>query len=549
MMRSLACLLALAGACAHRAPIGELRFHTRAPVWRVDDRAPLAAPPEVRVYNRALYHADGYLVRRATRAMELRADVRAQDVNSLDEVPDSTWFTNRIGARELSLDELRAGPNTEPSPFDHLPWKITGAKIGGMSLGFVFEDARGVRYLLKFDQRDYPEMETGAHAIVHRILWAIGYNVPQDHVGSVRRGDLQIAPGAATRRPDGAKQPLTAAAFDAALAQVARTDDGRIRVLASRFLPGKPVGPYAREGTRADDPNDVIPHENRRSLRGQYSIFSWLSHTDMQEDNSLDVFVGDHVVHYLLDFGKALGVMGHQIKWQSSGHAYRFDAGMAARSLVTFGLWKRPWDGIEQPTLPGIGLFEAEHYDPGGWRANSIYFPLEDKDRFDAFWGAKLLMRFTPAQLAAIVDQAQYSDPRATRYMLDTLIARQRATARYWFDRVAPLDAFTAEPGPAGTARVCFTDLTLAYQLRTAATRYLADAYDRAGRPLGPSRALAAGPGGRACLDDLALAPTADAYSVLRLRVLRDSHELPPVELHLARDASGHPQVIGLRRR
>src|SRR5689334_13368025 len=98
-----AVVVAFAGACAHRAPIGELRFHNRAPVWRVEDRTPLAAPPEVRVYNRSLYHTDGFLVRRATRAMELRADVRAQDVNSLDEVPDSTWFTNRIGVRELSL--------------------------------------------------------------------------------------------------------------------------------------------------------------------------------------------------------------------------------------------------------------------------------------------------------------------------------------------------------------------------------------------------------------------------------------------------------------
>jgi hypothetical protein len=133
--------------------------------------------------------------------------------------------------------------------------------------------------------------------------------------------------------------------------------------------------------------------------------------------------------------------------------------------------------------------------------------------------------------------------------MLDTLIERQRITARHWFDRVAPLDAFTAEAAPTGTARVCFTDLTLAYQLRTTATHYLADAYDRAGRSFGAPRTLAAGPGGRACLDGLSLAPTVDAYTILRLRLQRDSHELPPVELHLARDAAGRPQIIGLRRR
>src|SRR5262249_53563912 len=162
-----------------------------------------------------------------TRAMEVRPELRAQDVNSLDEVPDSTWFTNRIAIRELSPDELRTGPNRSPSPFDHLPWTITGAKIGGASLGFIFKDALGGRYILKFDDADTPEMETGAHAIVHRILWAIGYNVPEDHVGSVCRGDLQIAPGATTKRPGGAASPLTAAELDAALAGVAHTGDGR----------------------------------------------------------------------------------------------------------------------------------------------------------------------------------------------------------------------------------------------------------------------------------------------------------------------------------
>jgi len=548
-LAALAAAAALTGACAHRAPIGELRFQNRPPVWRVDDRTPVAAVPEPRVYNRSLYHTDGYVVRRATRAMELRPEVRAQDVNSLDEVPDSTWFTNRIGVRELSPDELRVGPNTSPSPFDHLPWKVTGAKIGGLSLGFVFEDALGRKFLLKFDTPDAPEMETAAHAIVHRVLWGIGYNVPEDHVGYVRRGDLQIAPGATTRRDDGEKLPLTADALDAALAGVAWTEDGRIRVLASRFLPGKPIGPYAREGTRADDPNDVIPHENRRSLRGLYPIFSWLNSTDMQEDNSLDVFEGDHVVHYLLDFGKALGVMGHLMKWQSSGHTYHYDAGMALRSLVSLGLWKRPWDGMAPPALRGIGLLDAEHYDPGAWRANSVYWPLEDKDRFDAFWGAKLLMRFSRAQLAAIVDEARFTDPRASRYMLETLIERQRRTARYWFDRVAPLDGFTVEDASGGAARVCFTDLTLAYHLHAASTRYLVDAYDRAGRALGPERALGPGAGGRACTGALAPSSAADGYTIVRLRVRRNAHELPPIELHLARDAAGRPQVIGLRRR
>src|SRR5688572_15679893 len=104
-----------AGACA-RAPVSELRFKNQPPVWRVDDRKPLAAAPKERIYNRTLYHVDGFFIRRATRALDAKPYVRAKDVNSLDEVPDSSWFTNRIGRHEMSNAELRRGPNRGPDP-------------------------------------------------------------------------------------------------------------------------------------------------------------------------------------------------------------------------------------------------------------------------------------------------------------------------------------------------------------------------------------------------------------------------------------------------
>ena len=31
------------------------------------------------------------------------------DVNSVDEVPDSAWFTNRLGTHPLTIDELMLG--------------------------------------------------------------------------------------------------------------------------------------------------------------------------------------------------------------------------------------------------------------------------------------------------------------------------------------------------------------------------------------------------------------------------------------------------------
>jgi hypothetical protein len=64
------------------------------------------------------------------------------------------------------------------------------------------------------------------------------------------------------------------------LQRAPRRPDGTYRALASKLLPGKPVGPFQYFGTRPDDPNDIFPHENRRELRGLRVFAAWLNHDD-----------------------------------------------------------------------------------------------------------------------------------------------------------------------------------------------------------------------------------------------------------------------------
>src|SRR5690606_12234662 len=225
-------------------------------------------------------------IRRVTRALEVPRPQRALGVNALDEVPDSTWFTNRIGVRELSLDELRRGPAEVGSPEPHLPWTVKSTKVGGAALGFIITDARGERYVLKFDRVGLPEMETGADAITSRILWAVGYNVPEDHVVYFRPEDLKLAPDAKIKDVFGNARPLLRDELERMLAGAEREPDGRLRGLASRMLDGTWLGGHPGEGVRADDPNDRIPHELRRDLRGAYAIFSWLDHVDRHEGHA-----------------------------------------------------------------------------------------------------------------------------------------------------------------------------------------------------------------------------------------------------------------------
>jgi hypothetical protein len=546
-------LVAIAG-CGH-ARVNQVRFVNADPVWRVNDRAPFAPKPAERIYNRTLYQTDGFFVRRLTRWMDMDAPVRAADTNSLGEVPDSTWFTNRIGVRDLSIDEIVRGPTVDPSPFDHRPWTIKSAKVGGTSIGFVIEDQLGAKYLLKFDGKGAPDVETGAHIIGNRIMWAFGYNVPQDHVGTIAREDLLLAPDATKKDPVGHKTPLTAADVERGLSVVNVGEDGRMRVMVSRFAPGVPIGPAAREGRRGDDPNDKFPHERRRTLRGQYALFSWMNHSDIQEDQTIDVWIEadeetkrGYVMHYSLDWGKAFGVMGYLNHWQTPGYTYRLDLELALGALLTFGLVERPWERVRDPEIRGIGLWQAE-YDPGAWRTNSPYWPFEDKDRFDAFWAAKTFIRFTREQLAAIVELAQFSDPRAAPYFLDVLIARQRRTARYWFERVAPLDAFTVVE-TAGAPRACFTDLTIAYELAPVATstKYVVETFDYDGAPTAAARTIDAAATGTTCVDGIVPGTDHDSYTIVRVTVERGRRAMPPADLHLARAPGGALRVIGLWR-
>ena len=71
---------------------------------------PLSREPETQdasgAKDRDIELAPDLLLNLFTRPGDVRPSVRALNVNTVDEVPDSGWFTNRIYARPVSVDEI-----------------------------------------------------------------------------------------------------------------------------------------------------------------------------------------------------------------------------------------------------------------------------------------------------------------------------------------------------------------------------------------------------------------------------------------------------------
>lgn len=529
-MRKLACtLLLLSSACAS-AP---LRFADRPVVREVDDRRDIPEPAE-NDYYRYAYMADVFLFRAATRALELHDTEPAWNTNALDEVPDSSWFDNRIGRREVSPEEVRRGPDEHGPPVP--PLEIFAGKSAGGNPGFFVKDSRGVRYLVKWDPKDNPEIQTATDAIVSRLFWALGYNVPADHVFYFRPEEVTIAAGAKRKNDLGEKVPLTQAHLQSVIDTAPQLPDGRVRALASTFLEGKPLGGAVPEGVRPDDPNDTIPHEHRRELRGLRVFAAWLNHTDMKEDNTLDVYVEDgdrrYVRHYLVDFGEAFAAHAAEKGRYEDGYEHFWDWTAQPLALLSLGLWVRPWESLEDTPWLSVGAFSAEPFDPWAWKEAYPFWPFREADLADHYWGAKLLMRLDRAHVEAAVAAAELSHPEAAEYLVDTLMARRAAIGLAFLEAVSPLDELSIE----GRA-LCGVDQSVRFGVKSSGLVELLDAMN------GVVDDATVDLGGRFCLP----LPEGAGYRVLRLRTRRGAEDRPVMQVHLIDDDRG-ARIVGLIR-
>jgi hypothetical protein len=402
------------------------------------------------------------------------------NVNAFGEVDDSSWFTNRNALTPLSPSVVARGPVTGFGLETNGPLTIINAKRTGLSPEFSIRDSLGGRYTLTFDPLGFNELCTGAEVILSRILYAAGYNVPENIIVYIDPDLLVLGADSVMEDEKGRLCLMTGEELEQLKRDIHVLPCGKVRALASKPLPGRPLGPFLYAGTRKDDPNDIVPHEHRRELRGIFPILSWLKHFDIKNTNSMDMYVQGagcrYVRHYLVDFRNTLGASITGPMDSYLGHEMILDINAIASNLMLLGLKVQSWENSGEVIFPSIGRFSDQGFLPGKATTNYYIPAFMNMTDLDGYWGAKLVMSFSDEQLEAIVKEADYSNDAAAGYLLEKLILRRDITGRYWFSRTNSLDRFRFRRLEGMGWALHFEDLGLSSRLWTGKmTRYRYD--------------------------------------------------------------------------
>ena len=420
--------------------------------------------------------ADNLVFRPLSNALAVEASTEAVNANSLDEVPDSAWFTGRLGARDFSIAELVRGA-CKPEQILHPDgvadggWTIDKGKSNGSSPGFRVNIRGQGKYMFKSDEPVF-ERPSAASVIGAAAYHAVGFFTSCEQVIYFKPSLLQLKPGLHSAANFAEAKPFDRRALARVLGKLSRRGE-LVRMQASAWLPGRPLGPFRYEGSRDDDVNDVIPHQDRRELRGGRLLAAWLDHFDAREQNTMDTWqtatdtpdAPGRIIHYYLDTSDCLG---SEWAWDGIsrrlGRSYVFDWGDVSSDFVTLGLRRRSWEIVQRtPGRELFGYFEYEHFVPEDWKMEYPNPAFSRMTERDGAWMARILARFTPEMVRALAELGNFSDRANTEYLARILDGRlQRILARY-LTRLSPIADLRVEGG-----KLCGVDLARRRQVRPA---------------------------------------------------------------------------------
>lgn len=564
---------ALVLACAGCSGLSR-RFPLRDPLWQDTDTRPVHVECEVRPTDDDPQHvacapehyvsplawdaADNSIFRPLSRVFAVDPAGFAANVNAFDEVPDSAWFQNRLGKQKPTREELLAGACR---PEDHLDgdaiasgsWVIDQGKPNGASPGFRIRVDGKKKYLLKTDNVDQPERPTAASAIGAALYHAAGYFTSCEQIVYFDPKHLVLKPGLVAVDNTGVPKPFDQKQLEWVYDQAVRRGN-QVRMQASAWLPGHLLGPFRYEGTRADDPNDIIPHEDRRELRGGRVLAAWINHFDAREQNTMDSWIAasperadsspGFVRHFYLDTSDSFG---SEWAWDAIsrrlGRSYLLDWGYIAGDFVTLGTIVRPWERARK--TPGYELFGYFHYwdfEPDAWKMEYPNPAFSRATEHDNAWMTRILSRLDRDDIEALVTLGEFTKPEHAAFLTEVLEQRLRRIVARYFAQLSPL----ADPVLEAPTSLCMTDLARRRGLLpNEAFRYRAEV-QREGEV---RRALLVTmhEAGRVCVSLPApdAAPQSPRYVVV---ALDNGQSRYPVLVHLYDQGSAGMKLVGLER-
>jgi len=473
------------------------------------------------------------------------AGVRAQNVNTIDEVPDSSWFTNRIGTRPMTIDEIVRGPNVGVPP-DPSRWVIWRQKASGSHAGITARDASGATWFLEFSPPYYPG-STAAPVMGTKIFWALGYNQVESFLTTFDPKRVEIDPQATFTRPNGKATPVTRGDIEELLEHAARRPDGTYRVFAGRIIPGRIIGRYRYQGTRPDDPNDIVPHEHRRELRALGVFGAWTNVTDFKAENTVDTILTENghaiVKHYLQDVGSSFGMTNDIYTWDV-GWEHFYQGRSLAKRLASFGFALSPWQTVKYTEGSEIGKFEGDRFDPRTWRGHTPNAALMEMRDDDAFWAAQRVGAFTNEMIRAIVHTGEFDDPAAEKAIADIMIKRRDKIVQAYLPAVNPIVAPRLE-----RSRLSFENAAVAADVAKVPALYRASWF-RFDNATGESEPLSETTSMTTTIDaPSGLPTTADSFIMVEISADSAEHEAwrRPIRTYFRLGAGGWT-VVGLER-
>lgn len=466
----LAVVLAVAAGLAIRGSATSPKFYPDDPVWEEVETEDASAAQK---WEPDLLY--DFVLNLFAKPGDADFDRRAMNVNTVDEVPNGNWFVNRAGTRPLTPEEVTRAPNTDNGPAGGT-WTVVSAKSDGVTPGFTVKDPAGAVWFLKFDPPGHRAMATGTEVVAAKLFWALGYHTAEYHIAKLRREALVIGDTATIRPPGANRRRLKSGDIDWLLSQARRDADGGYRVIASRELAGKDLGRFNFYGTRPDDPNDVIPHEHRRELRG-YGVFAaWLNHVDAKSINTMDTLVtesGRSVVrHHLLDFGSALGSASVAPRDYWEGDEYFVEPLAVGKGMAGFGFPIPTWRTKKVHEAPSIGRLDLDNarWDPEAWKPHVPNAAFLRARADDKFWAARKAMAITDDMIRAAVKTGAFGDPSAEAFLIKALIDRRDAIGRRYLVAINPI----VDPALDQSGTLTFANAAVAAGVSAAPGRYKA---------------------------------------------------------------------------